>query len=125
MFSEKELNLEETELRNRISNLDADQRARYDRLEQDSLKDPAIYLKLNWLFWAGAHHFYLHRWVRGLLNLALSLTGIYLVLSLTNPLIGLLALLAVVIIEIPQLMNARHLVHAFNIRVIQRCLQRV
>ncbi len=125
MFSEKELNLEATELRDRVSNLDAGQRARYDELVQDLLKDPAMYLKLNWLFWAGAHHFYLHRWVRGLLNLALSLTGLYLILSFTNLLIGLLALLAVVIIEIPQLMNARHLVHAFNNRVIQRCLQRV
>lgn len=124
MFSEKELNLEETELRDRVRNLPDAQRARYDELERHLLKAPGTYLKLNWLFPAGAHHFYLRRWLRGALNLTLTLAALYLIVNLDNPVYGILVLFALFIIEIPQLLNARHLVHAFNIRVMRRCLKR-
>ncbi len=125
MFSEKELNLEETELRDRVRNLPVAQRTRYDELERHLLKDPGTYLKLNWLFLFGAHHFYLRRWLRGVLNLTLTLAALYLIVYLDNPVYGVLVLLALFIIEIPQLLNARHLVHAFNIRAMRRCLKRV
>ena len=125
MFSEKELNLEETELRDRVRNLPAAQRTRYDELEQHLLKNPRTYLKLNWLFPIGAHHFYLRRWLRGVLNLTLALAALYLIVTLNNPAYGMLVLLALFIIEIPQLLNARHLVHAYNIRAMRRCLKRI
>ncbi len=124
MFSEKELNLEETELRDRVRNLPGAQRTRYDELERHLLKNPDIYLNLNWLFPFGAHHFYLRRWLRGVLNLTLTLAALYLIVNLDNPVYGILVLLALFIIEIPQLLNANHLVHAFNIRVMHRCLRR-
>ena len=124
MFSEKELNLEETELRDRVRNLPGAQRTRYDELERHLLKDSGTYLKLNWLFPSGAHHFYLRRWLRGVLNLTLTLAALYLIINLNNPVYGILVLLALFIIEIPQLLNANHLVHAFNNRVMDRCLKR-
>jgi hypothetical protein len=124
MFSEKELNLEETELRDRVRNLPYAQRIQYDELERHQLKNPAIYLKLNWLFPSGTHHFYLRRWLRGGLNLSLSLAALYLIIKFNNPVYGVLVLLAMFIVEIPQLLNARHLVHAYNIRVMRRCLKR-
>jgi TM2 domain-containing membrane protein YozV len=124
MFSEKELNLEETELRERVRMLSPPERTRYNELEQRLLKDPAVYLKLNVLFFTGAHHFYLRRWFRGVLNLVMTLAAVYLLVSPRDPWFGVLLLLAVIIIEIPQLMNARHLVHAYNNRMMHRCLRR-
>ncbi|MDT8428895.1 MAG: hypothetical protein RQ757_09030 [Pseudomonadales bacterium] len=125
MFSEKELHLEETDLRARIRNLNETQKARYLAMEQPLLKDPARYLRLNWLFLAGAHHFYLQRWFRGLLNLTLSLSGLFFLLVLGEGYYGALLLVSTAIIDIPQLLNARHIVHSYNNRVIARCLQQV
>ncbi len=125
MFSEKELNLEETELREQIRNLPAGQRERYEDLERRRRKDPAFYLRLNWLFPVGVHHFYLQRWVRGAVNLSLTAIALYLIIGPAPPLYGILVLVAVVLVEIPQLLNARHLVRAFNNRVMHHCLRRV
>ena len=124
MFSEKELNLEETDLREQVALLSDAQQREYARLEKAALKSPATYALLNWLFPLGVHHFYLRRWVRGVINLALSLASLYLMVVEDNRTAGGALLLAMAIIEIPQLLNYEHLVHAFNIRVMRQCLRR-
>lgn len=124
MFSEKELNLEETDLREQVALLSEAQQREYERLEKAALKSPATYALLNWFFPLGAHHFYLHRWVRGVINLALTLASLYLMLIEDSRTSGGVLLLAMGIIEIPQLLNYEHLVHAFNIRTMRRCLRR-
>ena len=69
MFSAKELNLEETELREQVALLDEAARAECARLEQLERRRPGVYLALNLLFFVGAQHFYLRRWGRGALTL--------------------------------------------------------
>ncbi|OGT73708.1 MAG: hypothetical protein A3H44_09320 [Gammaproteobacteria bacterium RIFCSPLOWO2_02_FULL_57_10] len=124
MFSEKELNLEETDLREQVALLSESQQQEYARLEKAALKSPGTYALLNWLFLLGAHHFYLHRWVRGVINLVLTLASLYLLVVEDSRTTGGALLLAVAIIEIPQLLNYEHLVHAFNIRTMRHCLRR-
>ncbi len=124
MFSEKELNLEETDVREQVALLSEPQRRQYQGLEKAALKSPSTYALLNWFFLIGLHHFYLHRWVRGVINLALSLVGLTLIIVDDNRIDGGSLLLAVAIIEVPQLLNYEHLVHAFNIRVMRQCLRR-
>lgn len=124
MFSEKELNLDETELREQVLLLPQAQREAYDRCEQMALKRPADYAVLNVLFFLGAHHFYLRRWLRGLINLALGVTAASLLLS-GQVLYGFAILLAMAIVEIPQLLNYEHLVHAYNNNSMRQCLIRV
>lgn len=123
MFSEKELNLEETELREQVSLLSQEEMTRYLALEQSVFKRPGTYAVLNSLFFLGAHHFYLRRWLRGLINLILGITALSLVLG-TALLYGAVILLAMAIVEIPQLLNYEHLVHAYNNRAMRQCLQR-
>lgn len=125
MFSEKALNLEENELREQVRNLEEEQRQRYRDLEDRLLRRPEFYQRLNWLFPLGLNHFYLHRWVRGGLNLLLTLSGVYLLLASPDIFHGLLVLLSLVLIEIPQLMNSRHLVHSRNNEIMQHCLNQV
>jgi len=122
MFSEKELNLQESELREQIRALSPAQLSVYHRLEADELKNSSRYLQLNWLFPLGVHHYYLERWLRGSLNLLLTLAGSWLVLATGLIWYGILMLVAVVLIEIPQLLNARLLVRNRNNQIMQACL---
>jgi len=124
MFSEKALNLEENELREQIRALPGPVRRRYLELESRSLKRTDRYRLLNLLFFTGVHHFYLRRWIRGLLNLLAFLAGISLVANDDLALYGVLLLVALLIVEIPQMLNARHLVHNCNNRIMQKCLTR-
>ncbi|MDO8909865.1 MAG: TM2 domain-containing protein [Pseudohongiella sp.] len=130
MFSEKELNLEEHQLREQIRQLSPAEMALYDQLEIPRLKQADIYLRLNLLFPFGVHHFYLHRWGRGALSLGLTLGAIMSATGFNpwdvrNHLLALMLLLAMIIIEVPQLMNARHLVHSRNNRIMHFCLSEV
>lgn len=125
MFSEKELNLEESDLRAQVSLLPEHKQQQYRQLTGSALKSPSTYAMLNWLFLLGAHHFYLHRWVRGTINLIVSLIGLYLIAVTDSKMTGGSLLLAVAIIEVPQLLNYEHLVHAFNNNVMRQCLRRV
>lgn len=124
MFSEKELNLEESDLRQQIAGLDAPAQERYHLFASDSLKSPATYALLNWFFLLGAHHFYLHRWVRGLINLTLTAAALYLLITQDARTYAGILFLAVAIIEVPQLLNYELIVHAFNNRAMRACLRR-
>lgn len=125
MFSEKELNLQESELRDRVRNLPDEQRKRYLELEGRQLRSLSVYKRLNALFFLGLNHFYLERWLRGVINLLATAVAIY--LYLFNEMRGypVLILLGIVFIEIPQTINARHLVHSVNNRIMEHCLARV
>jgi len=124
MFSEKELNLETSDLRHQIAALSTTEQERYHRFAAASLKSPATYALLNWLFLLGAHHFYLHRWVRAFSNLTLTAVAFYLLITQDARTYAGILFLAVAIIEVPQLLNYEHIVHAFNIRAMRTCLKR-
>lgn len=125
MFSEKELNLEETELREQVSLLTPAQREKYLQMEQSLRKNPGRYAALNWFFLLGLHHFYLRRWPRGILDLLLSSIAVYVLFATDSPAYGGALLLAVAIIEVPQLLNYEHLVHSHNNQMMRRCLRRI
>ncbi|ALO45565.1 hypothetical protein [Pseudohongiella spirulinae] len=125
MFSEKELNLEEHEIRDVVRALPATRQYRYHQLEVRLLKRPSTYKALNWLFPMGIHHFYLGRWIRGLITLSLTLSGVFMIVAMQMTAYGLMLLLATVLIEIPQLLNARLLVHSRNNRIMAACLKQV
>lgn len=130
MFSEKELNLEEHQLREQIRQLTPAELAFYDQLEIPRLRQSDVYLKLNLLFPFGVHHFYLQRWARGILNLLLTIASIMSATGFNpwqvrNLLVTLMLLIAIVLVEVPQLMNARLLVHSRNNRIMHFCLSEV
>ena len=123
MFSEKELNLEETELREQVSLLTPEQYQKYLQMEQSLRKHPGTYAALNWFFLLGLHHFYLRRWPRGIIDLLLSSIAVYVLFNTDSPAYGGALLLAVAIIEVPQLLNYEHLVHSHNNQMMRRCLR--
>jgi TM2 domain-containing membrane protein YozV len=123
MFSEKELNLDETELREEVSLLAESQQHTYQRCVQGRFRSAKVYARLNTLFFLGAHHFYLQRWLRGAVNLSLGSIALFLLLLSPEPGYGLALLIALAIIEIPQFLNCDHIVHARNNRSMRDCLQ--
>ncbi len=124
MFSEKELNLDETELREQVALLNEPDLEAYVRCESVGVKRASVYAALNCLFFLGAHHFYLNRWLRGIIALLLGVSALSLVSS-GQVLYGSVILLAMAIVEIPQLLNYEHLVHAHNNNVMRHCLTQV
>ena len=128
MFSEwhlkqDEVDAEEERLRARVKALADQDRRDFYRALKPHLKDPDTYAVLNWFFMAGLHHFYLQRWARGLINLAVFLTGLALLFSQWFALgLGLIALILVV--ELWALFRAQLIVQDWNNALYRRLLQR-
>jgi TM2 domain-containing membrane protein YozV len=123
MFSKNELNLDETELREEVSLLAAPQQQIYQGCVRGRFRSAKVYTRLNMLFFLGAHHFYLQRWLRGSMNLILGSSALFLLLLSPDPSYGLALLIALAIVEIPQFLNCDHIVHARNNRSMRDCLQ--
>lgn len=119
----QELSDREEHLREQIRQLSDEQRKHYYRLERQQLKDPDTYAVLNYFFIAGLHHFYLGRTNRGLINIALMVVGL-LLLPLFAPL-GVILLVTVFIVELPQLFKSQRIVYAHNLDLMDDILETV
>ncbi|HAD49351.1 MAG: hypothetical protein CMF12_14335 [Idiomarina sp.] len=119
----QELSDREEHLREQIRQLSDEQRKHYYRLERQQLKDPDTYAVLNYFFIAGLHHFYLGRTNRGLINIALMVVGL-LLLPLFAPL-GVILLITVFIVELPQLFKSQRIVYAHNLDLMDDILETV
>ena len=108
----------EDEHRNQVTALSTEQRQRYYRLEQKHLRDPDTYAALNW-FLVGLHHFYLGRYWRGAINIAVVVLGL---MSLPP---GLLLIAAVFLVELVQLFRSQSIVKRFNLATMRRLLDEV
>lgn len=117
----QELSDREEHLREQIRQLSDEQRKHYYRLERQQLKDPDTYAVLNYFFIAGLHHFYLGRTNRGLINIALMVVGL-LLLPLFAPL-GVILLVTVFIVELPQLFKSQRIVYAHNLDLMDDILE--
>ena len=103
----------EDQLRNRIAELPAEQRRVFHGRMARRLKDPDNYAVLNYLFVAGLHHFYLRRWFRGAVNLAVFLVGLACLLT-GQWRWGLGLLLLITLIELPALFCSQRIVLRYN-----------
>ncbi|MDV6315736.1 TM2 domain-containing protein [Idiomarina sp. HP20-50] len=122
-MSSEQLRDEEEALRTKIRELTPEQRKEYYRLEGQRLKDPDTYAVLNWFVMAGLHHFYLGKTQRGVINLCVMLLGLAMLPFL--PLLGIIILLAIVIIELPQLFKSQQIVHAYNNNLMRELIDEV
>jgi TM2 domain-containing membrane protein YozV len=124
-MTQEMLRQEEEALREQIYQLPAEQKKQFYALEVAQVKDPDTYAALNWAFVAGLHHFYLGRWLRGLFNIMLMISGVILYFATQWPLIGGGLVLFVFIIELPQLFNSEKIVHIHNNLLIKSLLKQV
>ncbi|MER2514404.1 MAG: TM2 domain-containing protein [Nitrosomonas ureae] len=110
---------EEERLRKLVRTLPDDKRLQFFQQAEKDLKDPDTYAALNFLFIAGLHHFYLGKWLRGLVNLSIFLLGVILLFT-PAVILGVFLLLAVTIIELKALFNSQIVVQEYNNSVMER-----
>lgn len=114
------LKAEEEELRKEIAALNQDEKKHYYQLEKQRVKDPDNYAVLNYFFAAGLHHFYLGKYARGAINAIIMLIGIIFIESF-----GLWLIIAVCLIELPQLFMSQRIVYQYNNNVMRDTLSEV
>lgn len=117
------LRLEENKLREQVASLSVAQKRKYYAQALRHIKDPDTYAALNWVFVMGLHHFYLGKWQRGFINLALMLTGVWLYLSGMFTLFGAMIIVFVFIIELPQLFNSERIIYQYNNQLMKDLLK--
>lgn len=110
----------EENLRERVKTLDqASRKQYYTRLEKE-VRDPDTFAVLNYFFVAGLHHFYLHKWLRGFINLGLMLYGISIILGFhdyESATLGLLIICGVYLFELYELFRSEQIVRMHNYRL--------
>lgn len=119
MISQEEVLKEEERLRGLVRALPDDKRFLFYQETEKQLKDPDTYATLNYLFIAGLHHFYLGKWMCGIVNFSVFLVG---AMMLFTPLaiIGLLLIITISIIELYALFKSQVIVQAHNNTVMKQ-----
>jgi hypothetical protein len=118
-----QLRIEESQLRDRVAALSVQEKKQYYAQELQYIKDPDTYAALNWIFVAGLHHFYIGKWQRGLINIALMCAGILLYISGVFTLFGAALIALVFIIELPQLFNSEKIIYDYNNQLMKDLLK--
>lgn len=123
MLKQQEVDAEEERLSELARQLPEAQRKAFYQEVKRELRDPDTYAALNWFFIAGLHHFYLGRWVRGIVDLGLFLFGVALIIAqLTWP--GVALILLVSAWELWALFRSQIIVQDWNNKLYQRLLSR-
>ena len=117
-MSTASLDKEEDSLRSAVTGLQPEHRKYYYELERAKLKDPDTYAALNYIIIGGLHHFYLGKWLFGLLNLMGTLIGF-----MTFAMGGWALIVFVLVIELPQLFRSQSIVKHWNNAVMAETLR--
>jgi TM2 domain-containing membrane protein YozV len=123
MLKQQDVDAEEERLRELARQLPEAQRKAFYHEVKRELRDPDTYAVLNWFFVAGLHHFYLGRWIRGVIDLGVFLLGVALIIvQLTWP--GIALILLVTAWELWALFRSQIIVQDWNNAVYRRLLRR-
>jgi TM2 domain-containing membrane protein YozV len=105
----------EEELRDLACELPDDKRAIYYKQLDKRLKDPDTYAVLNYIFIAGLHHFYLGKWIRGLINITVFWLGVALLFFGDYAIAtGVLILVLLFLFELYELFRSQTIVQHHN-----------
>ncbi len=118
MASNEEVQDKEESIRKLVRDLPDDKKFRFFKESEKKLKDPDTYATLNYIFIAGLHHFYLGKWGRGLLNIAVFCVGVILLFSDYIG-TGVIIILAISIFELYELFNSQTIVQEHNNSVME------
>jgi hypothetical protein len=114
----------EESLRLLVRQLNDEQRKQFYHQFNQRVKDPDTHAALNYMIVAGLHHFYLGRWLRGLVNLVIFTLGcILLIIGAT--LMGILFIVAICVVELYALFNSQFIVQDYNNNLMQTILEEI
>lgn len=104
---------EENRYRDVVLELPDDRKKEFYKLSMKRIKDPDTYATLNWFFIAGLHHFYLGKFVRGIINLTFFVVGILIIFT-GYAIIGYMMLIFIIAVELWALFRSQIIIKHFN-----------
>ena len=116
---------ESQRLKERVRELNDDQRRHYFNLLEPALKDHHTYAVLNYLLLPGLHHFYLGKFFRGSLNLIILLTGTSLIFFTKYVFVGTLIIFFILIVELLALFRSQVIVMNHNNHLSKEILESI
>ena len=116
---------ESQRLKERVRELNDDQRRHYFNLLEPALKDHDTYAVLNYLLLPGLHHFYLGKFFRGSLNLIILLTGASLIFFTKYVFVGTLIIFFILIVELLALFRSQVIVMNHNNHLSKEILESI
>ncbi len=122
MLDKEAVSLEEERIRQQVRTLPEEKRLQfYTRLEKE-VKDPDSYAVLNYLFISGLHHFYMGKWLRGSINLAVFAVAVYLMFN-SMVMLGIILLIVISLFELYELFQSETIVQDYNNKLMNTLLQ--
>ena len=116
---------ESQRLKERVRELNDDQRRHYFNLLEPALKDHDTYAVLNYLLLPGLHHFYLGKFFRGSLNLIILFTGTSLIFFTKYVFVGTLIIFFILIVELLALFRSQVIVMNHNNHLSKEILESI
>ncbi len=118
MKTEEAIQEDEERIRRLVREMPDEQRLFFFKQTEQKLKDPDTYATLNYLFIAGLHHFYLGKWIRGLINLSIFLFGVMLLFT-GLAILGVLLLIIITVVEFKALFKSQVIIQEYNNKVME------
>ena len=112
-------------LKERVRELNEDQRRQYFNLLAPALKDHDTYAVLNYLLLPGLHHFYLGKFFRGSLNLIILITGTSLIFFTKYVFVGTLIIFFKLSLELLALFRSQVIVMNHNNHLSKEILESI
>ena len=123
VVSEEAELLREEKIRILAGQLPGDKRLLFWTEVQKKLKDPDTYAAMNFAFMFGLHHFYVGKWIRGLLAITLFVLG--LITLFVVPMVGVLLIACVICSAIPALFRSDTIVRQYNNELMEQMYRQV
>lgn len=117
--------LEEKEelLRKQVAALPTDERKAFYKEQSEKLKDPDTYAILNYLFLGGFHHLYLEKYLWFFGELLALILSLFLIFSGED--FGFCILIAIAIIELPQLFFSQKIAREHNYQLSCHIVEKI
>jgi hypothetical protein len=113
---------QEEQIRKQVRELSDPQRLEYYKTVSSKIKDPDSYATLNYIVIAGLHHFYLGRWLLGLINISVFTAGATMIYFHQIEL-GVAFIVGIVLFELYELMRSQIIVQDHNNTMSQEALR--
>lgn len=115
---------QQDQIRRQIREMSDEQRRTFYTLSEKKIKDPDTYATLNYIFIAGLHHFYLGKWLLGLMNITVFWGGVACIFMKYIDL-GIALIIGIALFELFELFRSQALVQHHNNLISQEILSQI
>lgn len=115
---------QQEQIRRQIREMSDEQRRTFYTLSEKKIKDPDTYATLNYIFIAGLHHFYLGKWLLGLMNITVFWGGVACIIMKYIDL-GIALIVGIALFELFELFRSQALVQHHNNLISQEILRNI